>query len=119
MTNPGFALLGLIYMTNHLTMAQFNPAVTIAFYLHGMVKSKKSLLQFICAEMLGGAVGGVLGREIRDQSGASPVHNVAKVGDRVTVFELESPRCDSCVAVRGNGLPTFFRSSLLSANCEM
>lgn len=60
----GFALLGLIYMANHLTMAQFNPAVTVSFFLHGAVKSKKSLFQYLLAELLGGAIGGLLGKEL-------------------------------------------------------
>ncbi len=78
----GFALLGLIYMANHLTMAQFNPAVTVAFFLHGAVKSKKSLLHFLIAEMLGGALGGVLGREIIDKQGGLKVDHVGKVRSR-------------------------------------
>jgi aquaporin Z len=51
--------MGLICMTNHLTRAQFNPAVTIAMFLRGG-HTPAGALCYVVAELLGGLTAGAI-----------------------------------------------------------
>jgi aquaporin Z len=51
----GLTLMGLIYTFGHISAAQFNPAVSLAFYLRGKINAKETGF-YIVAQISGAAV---------------------------------------------------------------
>lgn len=82
-----FVLMGIVFMAGHISLAQFNPAISICFMLRGRMPIKDTLL-YICVQCAAAICGGMMGHFVTDVVPVLPPY-FPLLSDKLNQFSIE------------------------------